>query len=111
MHFHADPDHGWQDYWGNWKPSIHMPRWASRMTLTVTDVRVQRLQQISGADSIDEGVKPVIGQNAKSGKGVFRDLWDSLNADRGFGWETNPWVAAYTFTVHHENIDRIGDPA
>jgi hypothetical protein len=38
---------------------------------------------------------------------MFRSLWDSLNAKRGFGWDANPWVAAYSFTVHHCNIDQM----
>ncbi|GGL91377.1 phage-like protein [Pseudooceanicola nanhaiensis] len=94
-----------------WRPSIHMPRWASRLTLIVTDVRVQRVQQISCDDAVAEGVEVnpagvvLIDGVAHSGKAAFRKLWDSLNGPRGFGWDANPWVAAYTFTVHHRNID------
>lgn len=98
-------------YW----PSIHMPRWASRITLTVTDVRVQRLQEISEADAIAEGFPNRWALDRRGTPGAplvelnpirwYRDLWDSLN---GAGaWASNPWVAAYTFTVALGNIDQI----
>lgn len=92
-----------------WKPSIHMPRWASRLTLTVTDVRVQRLQDISEEDAKAEGVgsieSHIPGFESVTCVQSFQKLWDGLNADRGFGWDVNPWVAAYTFTTHPQNID------
>ena len=98
--------------WG-WKPSIFMPRWASRLTLTVTDVRVQRVQEISEGDALAEGVEPAgsrdVGYSRFHARTGFHALWDSLNAKRGFGWDANPWVAAYTFTVHRCNIDQM-DP-
>ncbi|BBU58553.1 hypothetical protein KU6B_48180 [Mameliella alba] len=84
-----------------------MPRWASRLTLVVTDVRVQRVQEISNHDCLDEGVSPN-GEGATP-TDVFRSLWDSLNAKRGYGWEVNPWVCAYSFTVHRQNIDQMTD--
>ncbi|MEH7827630.1 hypothetical protein [Gemmobacter denitrificans] len=94
-----------------WRPSIHMPRWASRITLTVTDVRVQRLQQISEADAVAEGVSPISEPNDLkwehySPHGVaFAALWNSLH---GHGaWEANPWVVVPTFTVAHGNIDKL----
>lgn len=88
-----------------WKPGIHMPRWASRLTLTVTDVRVQRLQEISHDDAVAEGVG--IFPHSMSAQKRYRELWDSLNADRGFGWEANPWIVAVTFTVERRNIDAV----
>lgn len=102
--------------WGEcgqpWKPSIHMPRWASRLTLTVTDVRVQRLQEISEEDAIAEGLeRDKFGFKSYSlghayhldARGSFASLWLSIN---GVGsWDANPWVAAYTFTVEQRNID------
>lgn len=96
-----------------WRPSIHMPRWASRLTLTVTDVRVQRVQDISNADALAEGIEWPIADCAEAGEPsgspilVFEELWDSLNAKRGFGWDANPWVVAITFEVVQGNIDSI----
>lgn len=77
-------------------PSIHMPRWASRITLEVTDVRVERIQSISEKDCERElGVKPYsLGSNAY---GEFHRLWDKINAKRGYGWEQNPWVWVVNF--------------
>lgn len=98
-----------------WRPSIQMPRWASRLTLIVTDVRVQRVQDISEADAIAEGVWPgeqpptVIGRVYSPTMPVhlFGALWDHLNASRGYGWDANPWVCAVSFQVHRCNIDAM----
>lgn len=92
-----------------WRSPIHMPRWASRLTLTVTDVRAQRLQDISEDDAVAEGCpcqtdEDLAGMEAR---GWFHVLWDSLNAKRGFGWDVNPWVAAISFTAHQRNIDQL----
>jgi len=95
------------------RPGIHMPRWASRLTLTVTDVRVERLQDISETDAIAEGCKQYSSSTKLSRpfnadwKGIYREgyaeLWNEIN---GAGaWESNPWIVAYTFTVHRQNID------
>lgn len=97
-----------------WWPSIHMPREFSRLTLTVTDVRVQRLQDISEADAMAEGVDAVTmddvpRQAAMSRRSDFAALWNSLHGPEA--WDANPWVAAYTFTVQHKNIDQIGGAA
>jgi hypothetical protein len=92
-----------------WKPSIHMPRWASRITLEITDVRVERLQEISEADAKAEGCDPwQFGpeQTMTSGergavspyRGGYACLWDEINADRAT-WKSNPWVWAITFKV------------
>lgn len=102
-----------------WQPSIHMPRWASRLTLFVTDVRVERLQDISEADAIAEGADQYSSSTKLSRdfnpdwKGVYREgyaeLWNEIN---GAGaWEGNPWVAVYTFSVVKQNIDQIGRAA
>lgn len=99
-------------------PSIHMPREFSRMTLTVTDVRVERLQDISEADAIAEGIErskefadrfmtpagdyavPVV---------AYQRLWESINGTGS--WDSNPWIVAYTFTVHRRNIDAMSKEA
>ena len=107
-----------------WRPGIHMPRTASRLTLDVTNVRVQRLQEISEADARAEGIEPReirpvhdIGQPAEtwwfgtengraSAKSAFRDLWDSLNSERA-PWASNPWIVAVTFSPMLGNIDAV----
>lgn len=81
-----------------WTPSIHMPRWASRITLEITAVRVERLQDISEADAKAEGVEPMLvppdGGSAPHVEG-YRTLWESIN---GAGsWDANPWVWVLEF--------------
>jgi len=86
------------NYGGPWKPSIHMPRWASRILMKITKVRAERLQEISMQDLIAEGLEPTPEQFGRP-LGKFIDLWDSLNAKRGYGWETNPWVWVISFKL------------
>ena len=115
------PEHGQ----ARWRPSIHMPRWASRLTLIVTDVRVQRLQEISEADAASEGVAPlhegyfpyglatfvtttvdgkeVPAQYCPTARLSFERLWNSLHGPDA--WSENPWVCALTFRVIRANID------
>lgn len=86
-----------------WRPSIHMPRWASRLTLEVTEVRVQRLQDISEEDARAEGVEAAPFCKVGRPPGMehieaFEDLWQAINGERpGCSWEANPWVWAVTF--------------
>ncbi|EPX4144439.1 hypothetical protein ACW0FS_004117 [Vibrio vulnificus] len=94
-----------------WTPSIHMPRWASRLTLKVTDVRIERVQEITEEQAIFEGMptneecqrmaveaglswyqKPVT---------WFKNLWDSIYND----WNNNPYVWVIEFEVIHQNVD------
>ena len=76
-----------------WRPSIHMPRWASRITLEVTNIRVEMVQEISPIDAVAEGaMHPEADYASMTAKSVFGDLWDSINAKRGYGWSVNPWV-------------------
>jgi len=93
-----------------WRPSIHMPRWASRLTLTVTEVRVQRLQEITWDDAVAEGCAGVLGPDPDfpdewdaAPDEQFRDLWNSLHGP--VAWDANPWVVAVSFTVEQRNID------
>ncbi len=91
-------DRGWP-----WRPSIHMHRWASRITLEVTGVRVERVQDITREDAAAEGVVlspdtlfPTCNTRDKQ-REQFPRLWNSINAKRGFGWAVNPWVWVVEF--------------
>lgn len=81
----------------SWRPSIHMPRWASRITLRVTAVKVERLQEISEDDAKAEGVeKPILAHwSALPFKSAFRGIWLDLHGPGA--WDANPFVAAYSF--------------
>lgn len=89
-----------------WKPSIHMPKDAARIWLRITDVRVERLQEISGQEAISEGVSfPFPGPSSLleswgAAKRLFKSLWTSINgAD---SWKANPWV----WVVEFERIEK-----
>ena len=77
-----------------WRPSIHMPRWASRILLEITDVRVERVQDISDRDARDEGAEH-IGDCEGAYVAGFRRLWEAINGDDS--WAENPWVWVVTF--------------
>ena len=70
-----------------------MPRWASRITLEITDIRVERVQDISFYELQQEGMQ---GELTKAVKEYIR-LWDSLNEKRGYSWSSNPWVWVIEF--------------
>ena len=122
----AVPPSKWGDcsriwYWadgnpteGDWtrpRPSIHMPRWASRITLEIVSVRVERLQDISYEDALAEGVldfRPLIEPECQQGETAdecarrlcwpqrcYRQLWESINGEGS--WAKNPWVWAIEF--------------
>lgn len=92
-----------------WRSSMFMPRWASRITLEVTDVRVERLQNISEADAEAEGIQPFercAGQSVYRWHGVdsplaanpvsaYATLWESINGKDS--WDANPWIWALSF--------------
>lgn len=94
-----------------WRPSIHMPRWASRITLEVTGVRVERLQGISEEDARAEGIEPVglhrwrnympepeagsIGSRFATARDSFFSLWESINGTESLA--ANPWVWVIEF--------------
>ena len=89
---------------GPWISPIRMPRWASRITLEITDVRVERLQDISEADAVAEGCKPIRPELVQDGLIVrpgrsaieeFRLVWEQIHG--GGSWEKNPWVWVIAF--------------
>lgn len=86
----------------HWRPSIFMTRAASRITLEVTNVRVERLRDITAEDIRAEGfdISDINSRgwnrDVDAGK-RFAELWDQLNEARGFGWATNPWVWVVEF--------------
>ncbi|MQU04842.1 hypothetical protein [Pseudomonas helleri] len=104
IHYRAD---GITDFEGEeelirWRPSIHMPRWASRILLEVTDVRVERLQDITEEQALAEGIKKHSdgGYHVEDGKHYsdslvesFACLWSSVGGD----WDANPWVWCVSF--------------
>lgn len=102
-------------YWRSWRPSIFLPRWASRIILEITEVRVERLQDISEENARAEGVEPAkitvtmggeppssgcgsgwTGGGALSARQTFALLWDSINGSRAT-WASNPWVWCLSF--------------
>ena len=98
--------------------AIHMPRWASRLTLVVTATKIERLQDICDDDVRAEGLKMVnqggivygvFGDRWTSPKNAFRLLWESLHGPGA--WDANPELVALTFTVHKQNIDSLKDAA
>lgn len=82
-----------------WQPSIHMPRWASRLTLEITNVRAERVHEITTEDIIAEGLSTSLREHDAEVdlRDKFKSLWDSVYEKRGFGWDKNPWVWAITF--------------
>lgn len=99
-----------QQAFGKYRPPMFMPRWASRLTLIVTDVRVQRLHDINRGDAMEEGCPFANMADGPNPRDWFSDLWDSIadNPKRpGCAWRDNPWVVALTFRTIHQNIDQI----
>lgn len=81
----------------NWRPSIHMPRWASRILLEVTAVRVERLQDISEEDAKAEGDLSAIYAHASANpRGAYSAQWEQINGPGS--WDDNPWVWVVEFT-------------
>lgn len=80
---------------GKWRPSIFMMPWMSRLTLEITGVKVERVQDISPADCRAEGVGICL--NDIGARYAFGQLWNQINEKRGFGWDVNPWVWVVQF--------------
>ena len=110
----AEP--GFPVWSGPWKPSSHMPRFASRITLEITSVRVERLQDISEADAAAEGVTPkwepgfsgrlmeaLGGFSFRPAASAYADLWESLHGPGS--WDANPWV----WVVEFKRINQTGN--
>lgn len=111
--------------WGKNRPGIHLPRWASRSTDRITNVKIERVREITEADALAEGFQPGLLGNAlnevpigdgwtvsspgtyASAVGKFDIYWDELNAARGFGIEANPWTWAISFETIHANVDEV----
>lgn len=97
-----------------WSPSIFMPRWASRISLEIVDMRVERIQDISEDDAWDEGInekeankRPYINKyGVGCATAVFSNLWESINGKRGYGWAENPWVWAISFKKEGEKVKK-----
>jgi len=88
----------WDKPDGGWKPSIYMPREAARIFLKVTDVRVERLQEITYGDCVREGITRGAGSFIRQDmRKMYAELWDSLNAKRGYPWDSNPYVFVISF--------------
>jgi len=93
-----------------WRPSIHMPRWASRLTLCVTDVRRERVREISEGDAVSEGSLCLpLTSLAAGARGAFTEIWNTIHGPDA--WDRNDEVVALTFTVHKANIDQLGEQA
>ena len=87
------------DAGAKWKPSIHMPRWASRITLEITDIRTERINEISAMDCISEGIKRSESNNVEARVDdeilAFKTLWNSIS--KKHTWESNPYVWVIEF--------------
>ncbi|MDY6979374.1 MAG: hypothetical protein SV201_05795 [Pseudomonadota bacterium] len=101
-----------------WMPSIEMPSWISRLTLLVKDVRIDRLHDISeqeamvnGADLVGVETGRLSVSSAPEEVGSYRagyyELWNSINAERGYEWDANPWVWVIDFMAFPRNVDQV----
>lgn len=96
VYYRADADRALaEDMEGCWRPSIHMPRWASRITLEITGVRVERLQEITEEEVVREGIPRSTNIFEQTTSEAFEQLWREINGDES--WEANPWVWAVSF--------------
>ena len=109
----VDPDlrkHGIEPEPLRWRPPIHMPKWASRLTLRVTGVRVERVQDINGDALREEGLDippgpPLSPRETEYWRPAFADLWNSIHGPDA--WSRNDWVAAVSFLPILKNVDEV----
>lgn len=102
-----------------WKPSIHMPKFAARIFLKVTDIKVQMLQDITEDEAQQEGIDPEVAieysnwrptfYDPDSGgepnyREAFKDLWNKIYKKKGYGWDSNPWV----FVISFKRVEKEG---
>jgi len=116
IYYKANTGNDWErqstgEVLGQWRPSIHMPRWASRIQIEIKNMSVERVQDVSEEDAVKEGVlsaqgiqdyktKPLsFAAGRTTPKDAFSELWDSINEKRGFSWDSNPWVWVLEFEV------------
>lgn len=86
---------------GTVRPAVHMPRWAARVWLEITGVRVERLQQITDADALAEGVDRTNTSIAGYARERFKNLWETT----GGNWDENPWLWVTEFRV----LSKVGE--
>lgn len=105
--FWVDPETGEHKAHMPWKPSIHMPKEAARIWLKVTDVRVERLQEITETQAQVEGCNSGLLTGPCTARGQFENLWNSTikkpDADK-YGWSANPWV----WVIEFERCEKPG---
>lgn len=111
--YRADDDSHLMHWPDKWRPSIFMPRWVSRLTLEITGMRIERLQEITEEDAAAEGTATIsMGDMPRQAvwneRQDFAQLWDSINLKRGHGWDTNPMVQVIEFKLVDQE-DRDAD--
>ena len=106
-----------ENFWGGWRPSIHMPKEAARLFLKVTGIRVERVQDITEENAIAEGCKMAgdfpaerkiddgIYEGWDAAREWFADSWQNLYESKGYGWDDNPWV----WTIEFERCEKPDD--
>lgn len=101
-----------------WRPSIHMPRWASRLTLEIENVSIEQLQEITNSDALREGVEfrdgcygvwrpngTMVCGGGDDAIDAFRCLWININGTGS--WDKNPWVWVVRYKAHKKNVDKL----
>lgn len=103
IHYRADGESIHARENNKWRSPMYMPKWAARIWLRVTSVRIERLQSINWIDAIAEGMRDtrrcatrIDSNNPKSPVAQYRVVWESINGKKN-PWESNPWVEVYTF--------------